>query len=91
MSEERPRNVGSPTGESTYREVMYRSEFADGTVVDGEPVNADEPAPIDWEMLSFKKRPKPVRVIRYERSVTVYATEWVPVPSEDQSKPLGES
>lgn len=90
MSEERPRKVGAPTGESTYREVMYRSEFADGTMSDGEPATVgDGVVSINWGRLfdPSVQRPKPVRIIRFERSVTVYASEWVPVPSEDQAEP----
>jgi hypothetical protein len=88
MSEDRARNVGSPTGESTYREVMFREEFADGTMVDSEPENVIGRT-VQWGFgrSPMAEYPKPVRVVRYERSVTVYASEWVPTP-ESQPGPL---
>jgi hypothetical protein len=87
MSEETPRKVGVPTGETTYREVMIRSEYPDGTSVDSEPARIGGPtlnALRDFAaaMTSPTPRARPIRTIRYERSVTVYATEWVPTPAE---------
>lgn len=89
MSEDRARNVGSPTGESTYREVMFREEFADGTMVDSEPQVIGRARVAQWgsDFSGMLERTKPVRIIRHERSVTVYASEWVPTP-EDRPGPL---
>jgi hypothetical protein len=84
------RKVGEATGETTYREVMVRSEFADGTVVDSEPVRMEPHIRVTWGNLAgalMDRKPKPVRTVRYERSVTVYASEWVPTP-EPKREPL---
>lgn len=91
MSEDRARNVGSPTGESTYREVMFREEFADGTMVDSEPENISGRS-VQWGtgLPNFGDHPKPVRIVRYERSVTVYASEWVPTPENRTGPAVGD-
>jgi hypothetical protein len=90
MSEQdKARDVGVATGETTYREVMYRRQYADGTSVDSEPAEARPPNGMFELAISLATRngPKPVSTVRYERTVTVYASEWVPTPEPDR-KPL---
>jgi hypothetical protein len=93
MSEATPRKVGFATGETNLREVMFRSEFADGTCVDTEPAEVGKTHLTFSDigkMLSAGQVPRPARparTVRYERTVTIWVGEWAPVPEASQPEP----
>jgi hypothetical protein len=90
MSEATPRKVGFATGETNLREVMFRSEFADGTCVDTEPAEVGKPGLMFGDiakMFSAGQVPRPARTVRYERTVTIWVGEWAPVPEASQPEP----